>query len=125
VKNPGKYFYPEERQTCQTFSIEIGEWQCVQTQNHEHFLDDQIALEVLVRFGKGELKRGSCSGRCITRRSGSNNAGIIATRRYKPATNIHMREIMLIHTGPRVLSMQGRSCGREGRTPLQAGEFNR
>ena len=97
----------------------------VQTQNHEHFLGDQIALEALVRFGNGELKRGSCSRRCITRRSGSNNARIIATRRYKPATNIPVREIMLIHAGPRVLSMQGRSCGWEGRTPLQAGEFNR
>jgi hypothetical protein len=75
----------------------------LQTYSHAHILGNPIALETLVRFGDGELKHRSCS------------------HRYKPATNIRLREIMLIHAGPRVLSMQGRSRGWEGRTPLQAG----
>jgi hypothetical protein len=79
----------------------------IQTHSHEHILGKPIALEVLVRSGDGKLKHRSCSDR------------------YKPATNIPVREIMLIHAGSRVLSMQGRSCRREGRTPLQAGEFYR
>jgi hypothetical protein len=79
----------------------------LQTYSHEHILGKPIALKARVRFGDGELKQRSCS------------------HRYKPATNIPLREIMLIHAGPRVLFMQGRSCGWEGRTPLQAGQFNR
>jgi hypothetical protein len=79
----------------------------IQTHNHEHIIGNPIALEALVRFGDGKLKHRSCSDR------------------YKLATNIPVREIMLIHAGPRVLSMQGRSYGCEGRTPLQAGKLDR
>jgi hypothetical protein len=93
----------------------------VQTHSHEPLIGDQAALQ----FSVGELQHRSRSGRWITRRSESNNARIVATQGYKPATNIPLREILLLHAGPRVLSMQGRSCGWEGRTPLRAGEFNR
>ena len=97
----------------------------IQSRSHEQILGDQIVRETLVRFSDGELRNKSCSRRGITRRSGSNNARTIATRRYKPATKIPLQEIRSIHAGPRVLSMKEFSCELEGGTPLQAGEFNR
>jgi hypothetical protein len=63
----------------------------LQMYSHEHILGNPNALKALVRFVDGELKHRRYS------------------HRYKPATNIPVPEIMRIHAGPRVLSMQGRS----------------